>query len=404
VYAACLAIGLALALTCTASKPFFGDLARSTDAIISGRMYIQFPGYVIFHLMAAALGHWFGIMQAFVIMSVIGALIAQFYIMRTAEFLGGAVGAAFAGAVAGCGLLNVYFAGVGSSYMLDMVAVAAVLYHGLRITSRRQAGSDLLWAALWTGVGIALRALSVMWVVPALVYLAWNWGSKRERWQAAAIVGAVVAAACAISLYYYGSVAEVINSTISVAVTAKAGMALSAVPPMLLRVFGFPCYFFQGWLLLGLAAPLLLRARANPFSIEERASGGLLVWMTIPYVLVLIRHIPNPGYICFLAPIVIATPFVYRRAFAHWQGAYAKMTVVFVAIALAQLYALHPVAPKSLATVVADAYYLQFSRAGMKTGAADTLSSLALRSHVGNGLVPNERRALIERSGYPAGE
>ena len=62
---------------------------------------------------------------AYIVFTVAGGILTTFYLMLTAEMLGGLGAAAMAGVVSGFGLLDIYMSCTGSSYPADSLATPA---------------------------------------------------------------------------------------------------------------------------------------------------------------------------------------------------------------------------------------------------------------------------------------
>lgn len=385
---------LLVRLVCLPHTPFFADVPDNVDAIESGRMRIQFPGYVPFHLVVVAIRSAVGdAFSAMVVFSMLCGVLAWHYSVRTAAVFGGFNAAVAAAVVAGFGLIGTYFSVVGSSYTTDLIAAAGATYHGLAVVRRPDAKRHILWAVIWCCFGFVMRPLSGMWLLPGALYLAWAYGGFRERRSALGAIALTMAVGIAVSAPYYGTFADVLGSATGVHAVATDVFDKSELAAALARLVGFPFYFFHLWLVL--AALAVWRARRRGFSSLERRAAIFLLVLTGPYCLVLVRHIPQAGYLCLVAPMLIGCPFIFSSASARRR--HLAVAIAFAAVSLGQLFLLKPVPPTDSARVVADAYFLQYSRAAIKEAMFETLASLALKTGVLQEEMPEERREDLLR-------
>ncbi|HEX8372076.1 MAG TPA: glycosyltransferase family 39 protein [Chthoniobacterales bacterium] len=398
VYSLILSLALVIRLTCLASEPFFGDLPLSVEAIKTGGMKIQFPGYVPFHWTIKTLAGGTGSLNAgAVTVSILCGMAAVFFIMRTAEVLGGLRAATQAGIVASTSLLLVYFSGVGSSYITDLLAAAGVLYHGMRVIIANAAGRQVLWAFGWMAFGTLMRPLSGMWLFPAVVWLAWRFGSRAERLRCAGVCLLLAATLVGISAPYFGSWNEVLSSTGTVHSVAASGLNRTQFISMMGRIGGYPAYFLNVWLVILLIS---LPAASRLFQ-EGGASRDRLVFsilLILPYSAVLLRHLPQAGYTCLLAPVFVTFPFIAGVS-RFRDRLVTVLTAAFAIVSLLQIYVARPYPPQTMSDVVLNAYFLQYSRSGVEVSMFETAASLAVKSGLAQNYVPETRRQLILKGG-----
>lgn len=381
---------VAIRLMSLPNAPFFSDVPENVAAIESGQMRIQFPGYVPFHLLAKALSPLAGgTFEALLLLSLGTGIGAWIYTMRLGLERHGKTGALLAFLGLGISPLSVYLSAIGASYSMDMLAVAALLFHGNRYL-RDTNTHDFHAALAWFGFGILMRPLSLMFTGLGILYLVWHglqihgW-STQTKWQCAStiLMGATtVALFLALSLPYYESLQHLILSTRQTAGELQ-GTTLLQFATNLFRFIAYPLWGFH----LFLAFPLfgLIQNRKHldrPFAIFCLLLAG-------PYTLLLMRYIPHAAYYALLLPVITVLPMLSNKQWEHPVAHRLRMTYACLLILFPlQWFLVKPIPTTNSLTLVANTYLLQYSRNGIKQDMFETLSSLSRKTGILTNRIP----------------
>ncbi len=377
---------------------FYLDVPRQLACMDTGTFHVQFPGYVPYHLLICGismtgLSLWTS-MQLVSAACVFGSFV---YLVRIASTVSTGLAAA-TGLAAITGLLPAYFGVVGASYACDMLCMSALLYHGIQYLQRPDA---LRFRAIlgWFCLGFVMRPLSFAWTLPGLFYLA------RTRKRVAADTARVILAAAiavfiliGLSAPYYGSPHSYLASASQVlqniAYFGKVQIATNCF-----RFLCYPVYFFQAWLVF--AGILFFRHR----NACNRKACIFLAMLALPYLLLLLKYLANPGYLCLLWPVVLAAPACVELPKVTRAAYLRRVVPAFLLIAAIQLFIARPVPTTGLVSAVANAYFLNYSRSGLMNEEFDTLSSILLRHGMREGEIPEGRKKHIreefQRRGRP---
>ena len=279
----------------------------------------------------------------------------------------------------------VYFSATGSSYPADALTCAAILYYGLKTIYRGPSNKDVLLAVFWCCLGIALRPLSAMWLIPSVCYLIWKNGSRAVYLGSLAVALGSALATVAVYAPAYQSFADLLSTLgpVKDAAQARTGVRLLT---SLFRVFGSLIYFYHIWLLFGVLA--LAKAFSRGFSAREKQVLIFLSLAGLPYLVLLCKCIASAGYLCLLIPIICIFPLLFESL----ESRRLPVAILFAGISLVQLFYFAPVAPTSIARCVADAYLLQYSRAGIEKSEFHNLADLAKESNIWVDKIPESRR------------
>ncbi len=377
------------------TEGFFCDVPIQIQVVHTGDMVIQFPGYAPFHYCALAITKVTGcsVLNALVAISFACGMGLVILIMQTARELAGDKAALISGLISAVGVFPVYFSVVGSSYPTDMLAIAGMLYHGVRFL--RNGGCGHFYGAIvWFCFGCLMRPLSMAFAVFGIAWLLW----KRPRWDLGLVAVIAIAATAAlyvgISLPHYHSLYEFLHGYVAVQNSVTEGNLKSAVTN-LFRVGAYPMYFLNVWLVFA----IIVGARA------WRALNWTVILyvlgLTGAYFLFLVKYIPHAGYYCFLFPALVVLPWL----FAHGENHELEWISIWVGtacavIGIAQLLLARPIAVRGMASAAADAYFLQYSRAGIKASSFDTLSTILYHNKLFIDEIPKDRvRHALESGG-----
>ena len=374
--------GLGLRLLAVPPFGFFCDVPSQIAAIESKRFFVQFPGYVPFHLLVATLAgtglSTFGAMWLF---SLVCAEASFFYVVLAARKAAGEGFSLLAGLVMACGVFPVYFSMVGASYTTDMLCVSGMLFHGWEfLRSRRPAHYYLVVA--WLCFGFLMRPLSAVWTIFGLAFLFSTRPSWRTFFLSALLLGTAAAFFLALSVPCYGSFSAWLKSAAGPA-SALAGVEWRSRLTNLVRAIGYPVYGFHLW--LGFTA----WAAMKHWRTRNRPEFLYLVLVVGPYCLLLQRYIAHAGYYCLVIPALVLLPACFFQPVPMFRGRkLACLGATFLTVSLCQWYVLRPVASTSVAACVADAYFLQYSHAGLKAGMFEILSSIMHKNNVRTQRIP----------------
>ncbi len=423
---------LALRLLSLPATAFFGDVPANQAAVESGAMIIQFPGYAPYHLLARAVSVLTGgVFAALILISLAAGLGAMGYVTRFAADRSGFAGALPAAVIMGFGVLPLYFSVVGASYALDMLAAAALLWHGHRFLRHARPGD--YYAALGAVLaGSLMRPLSCGFLGLGIVYLLARRFSPARAVTTALLVLAAAGLGLALTLPYYGSFAALMASTGQVRAELQP-LTLTSLTANLVRLCLYPLWGFH--LLLGLAMLTFWRRRhaawdrpggisdALPVSQRPCAAGGgilapapqggreqrigdapdrplgiFLLLTFLPYFIMLMRYVPHAGYYALLIPGIVALPWV---AGSPCGVGVRPLTGALILAALfsIQWWGVRPVATRGPVALVANVYMLQYSHAGIRMGLFETLASLSLKTGVWAERIPEARRARVLNTG-----
>lgn len=381
---------IAMALNWLINVPqegFFVDVPAQMACIQDNTMHIQFPGYVPYHLLIALLSRWVGDpWRVSSLLSLTAAIVAVIYIMRSCHFLAGRAAATCGGAVAASCTLTIYIAASGATYMLDAMCASAVLFYGLRNLGTERANS-FQNAAAWFFIGVLIRPLSMVWMFPGLLMLVQR---KRPGAQLSLLAGGAfctVLAFLLFSLPFYDSLTAFLASAHQLGDEVQ-DTAWQQFATNLFRWMGYPLYLFHIW--IAYIGWQCIRTRREPV----RPELIFVLATTALYDLLLLRYIPHAGYLCLLMPALVILPMVFEQRPAAPPRA---LVVACVIISLCQFYAARPLPPNGLKTAVANAYFLQYSKAGIATGRFETLSSELVRTNVETHRIPPKRRTALEK-------
>lgn len=383
------AAALGIRLASLPKVGFYCDVPEELSVIASGIYRIQFPGYVPFHLLIAKLARLgiptFDVMW---LLSLVFGMISLFYVMLAARRVAGDKVSLAIGLVTGLGILPVYFSVVGASYATDMVCAAGMLFHGWEFIRSRQP-AQYYCVLLWFVFGILMRAASMAMCLPGIVcLLAMDWKASR-----AAVTALVLAATGALffglSWPYYGSLQAFETASRATSEAIKY-TGVQGVLTNFFRFVAYPVYGFQLWLVL--TVMMAWRGRGR----WRKSELLYLVCVGGVYMAFLLRYIPHAGYYCLLAPAFILLPVCFAAAETDSGARFLRWACAFSVIALAQWFALRPITPKGLPTAIADAYFLQYSRAGIKDAMSETLSSISLRYQIDTNRIPEVRKQDVE--------
>ena len=381
-------------IVCWPSTGFFCDVPGQIYAIESGSYLIQFPGYAPYHLLAALLATCTtSVTEALLLLSFCSGMISLLYVMLAARELQGDRAAILSGVVMAFAVLPVYFSVSGTSYTMDMICVAGMMYHGIKfIRASPRLLQHYLIVLFWLCCGIIMRPLSAIWLIPALCFLNF-WARNLHIWILSLVL---ILSACSlyicITVPFYGSTQAFLDSSRIVSGQLE-GTSIKNLTTNLFRVAMYPAYTLHVWLCFSLLALLL-----NIRKIKSRESL-YVAGLALPFFIILLRYIPHAGYYCLLMPVLALFPWTTLKApksLVSWPIGFSL--VLFLAISSLQLFVLHPIRITGLYSAVANTYFLQYSRQGLKQGYYETLSSALYK---GGGdlrqLVPLNRQKQIEQ-------
>lgn len=385
---------LAVWLACVPRVPFFCDLPLQMTAIRDGSMVIQFPGYAPWHLLVRGVAEAIGSLNpAFLSLSMLLSGLAVVQVILTVTLLAGRVGLPV-GLMFSLQIFTVYFATSGSTYPADSAAVSGLLLFG--IWQLRRVNPTAYYGALaWFCVGVMIRPLSVALALPGLLFLIWK---HPRSLKVSLITGAALMltglAYLALSLLFYDSIRDFLTHQNTPGVMLASSLEHPGLNSLMGNWFRLTCYLgygFAAWILL--FACLLWRKRRS-----IRWDGfALLFFTSILYLGAISIHLPQAGYLCFLAPVIVVAPFLVFRDLRVSRNGGAVFMVLGLIVSGFQLFALGPFPPTGKPSAALNAYALQYSRAGIERGRFDTLASLLYRSGIALEDIPPERKALIQQ-------
>ncbi len=373
---------LLLRLISLPTVPFFCDVPWNVGAVLNGRMFFDFPGYVPWHWLISLFtfnGHAFA---AFVGFGVAAGLLCLYYIYRTVEYLAGTPSALAAALVFTTGSHSIYFSVVGSSYIVDMLAACGMLYHAvIYARSDRVCRRHFLLTLAWFCIGCILRPMSVPWTGLALLYLFVLRPSWRLALTSVSVGVASLAALLLLSFHSYGGVEDFLAAGIRQYHTQMDVQTPLMILTNLFRAAFYPAWGLNLWLLLLIGVVIQRRKDLLAAVRRRQPDPGLVcaLLLVLPYGALLLRYIPHAGYFCLPLPVLIVLPFfgqpkpglVVRRAFA------------FAAVSLVLFFVLGPMTPRSLPGLIYETYGASYTRRGLKTATWGTLARNALKYRVG---------------------
>ena len=376
------------------SSGFFCDVPAQIKAIESQKFIIQFPGYAPYHLLIAGLASltastW----QAMLFFSMLCGMVSILYLFLAAKKLAGTPAAILSGGVMAFAVLPVYFSVAGASYATEMLFMAGIIYHGISYSSGQKQGWHFGLLLFWLFFGMMMRPPSAVLAIPA-VYILLIWNRDYSR---AVLLSFVVLFTALVYFYisspFYTSFQAFIDSAGKV-VDLVSGFSFTGLLTNTFRMIMYPVYSFHIWLAFCLAVF---------FSSREKRTNSrfqFLVFLAAPYLLVLFKYIPHAGYYCPILPIIAILPWTLSQIPQKWTSRKKVfLCLSFLIISWSQFFLLKPVQTKSLGTGITNAYFLQYSRNGIKKGYFETLSTVMYKAggHLQE-LVPKENKKDIMQS------
>ena len=286
----------------------------------------------------------------------------------------------------------------GMSGMETQVAVAVILggvYHVRR--------NDVVGSGIWLGLAPLTRPEFVLWVAPALLYLALR--NARLAARTAAIAGAIVIPWLVFTFLYYGSP---IPNTIVAKSTAFP------TPPILSGGSPLPWIEWLGGQFAGHAALLLYYL--EPFrEVWSTAAAPIptpvLVLITVIVVYVVVVGLVGSRRIPDFWPITafLALFFLYRVYFlpvifyGDWyMPPFLALVMIVAALGMQRLAAVTPNAPAVLATVLAIAFAIHMPFSFIVEGKVQAIEN-QVRTNAGEYLRANVKpgqSVVSESAGY----
>lgn len=366
---------LILRLISMPSSGFFCDVPAQIKAIESNNLIIQFPGYAPYHFLIAGLASltastW----QAMLFFSMLCGMLSILYLFLAAKKLAGSTAAVLSGGVMAFAVLPVYFSVAGTSYATEMLFMAGIIYHGISYSGGKKQGWHFGLLLFWLFFGIMMRPPSAVLAIPAVNMLLIR---NRDYNRAVLLSFVVLFAALAyfsISSPFYTSFQEFIDSAGKV-FNLVSRSSFTGFLTNTFRLIMYPVYSFHIWLLFCLAAFFSNREkRTNQYFL-------FIILLAAPYLLVLVKYIPHAGYYCPILPVIALFPWTLTKSLAKpVPGNVKLLSLLFVLISLFQFLWLEPVRTKGLGSGIANAYFLQYSRSGLKQGYFETLSTAMFKA------------------------
>jgi len=156
------------------------------------------------------------------------------------------------------------------------------------------------------------------------------------------------------------------------------------------RFFAYPLWGLHFFLVFAITR--LIQTRKE----TDRSFLAYCVLLAAPYTILLLRYIPHAGYYPMLLPVITAIPMLQAqkasRLTLHKAFAVAALAVIF----LLQWFCASPVETVDGKTLIANTYFLQYTRAGIKQGMFETLSTLSEKTGVWADRVPGKNSLFLE--------
>jgi hypothetical protein len=357
-----------------AEQPFFCDVPFSLRAIDSGRMTIQFPGYVPFHLLIKlftfVVGPPFVSFIFFSLVCGIGSLLySTFFGYDRAGFRGGVLMAT----LMGFSPLAIYFSCVGASYTTELFSMSAMIFHGNRVLAK-DSEFDYRCAVLWFVFGSLMRTLSFTFVGLGVIYLLFRLPSRQRILFTAGAFTAGAAIYLSVTFYYFHGLKGVIDS-FRIVNEALHHYSLSWLLGNWVRLL-----IFIGWGLnvLIVVIPVTLWLSRKRI---DRPLAIFFLLLSVPYFLVLVRYIPHAGYICLLLPVLLGAPLLVKKE--PWTGLRAVgLCLLFLVVSLVQFFGAKPIPFRGTTSLVLNSYVLFYTYRGIQIGMFDNLTDFAKKYHI----------------------
>jgi hypothetical protein len=355
--------------------PFFCDVPTSVAAVNTGKMYIQFPGYVPFHWTIRVIGWVFGgPFHGAVAFSLACGMAAMVYCTRFAYDRGGYPAALLTAAFMGFSPISIYFSCVGASYTTDLLGVSAILFHGNRFIDTREDG-QFRRVVLWFIFGCLMRTLSFWFLGLGVVFLLWKYPSRKNL--VFTIVSSVLGAALfwIPTLYYYGD-----SGTLRHALIAPTGAGFHGFGSLWLvenevRNVLFLLWSMNVFVFVIIAVVWMARRHLN------RPLTTFFILLTLPYFCFLLWYNCHAGYVCLLLPAFACAPWLADRP--TWPGNRAlALAALFGIISFVQFFGARPVYFRGISSLVENTYLFTYTNQGIKAGMFANLQQWSQWTHI----------------------
>lgn len=367
-------LALVVRVICLPVKAYFCDVPLNQMAVETGKMLIQFPGYVPYHLLiqfiATMTGSVFG---SLMLISLTCGVLSMLLCVSVAGDRAGFHGALLVSIVMGFSLIPVFFSCVGASYATDMLAAAGMVYHGNRFIKRKRF-PDYYLVLGWFIFGCLMRPLSFVCAGMVIVYLLFKQFSVVRAVLTSFLLLGGVCLFMVMSIPFFGSFHSLISAGQTVSTQLQAFSKIQILTN-LFRVAIYPLWGLHIFLVM--AVVILWRSRKE----LDFEFGLFLLLLGGPYFCLLVRYIPHAGYYCLIFPVLISLPWVAKNTKiinSHPIVISLTLTVIF----LCQIFVVRPVHTLGPVSLVSNVCMFQYSYMGIKTGMFETLSSMSYKSGV----------------------